>query len=311
MTMLPRVLVTFGSKRGGTAGIAAQIGETLRAEGNAVDVLPVGEVGDLSRYDAVVIGGALYMARWVRSARRFVRRNAEALNRLPVWMFSSGPLDATAAEHDIPPTSSVRTLMAIAGARGHATFGGRLEPDARGFPAAQMAKQRSGDWRDPAQIARWARDVGHDLAAIPARAPLDRVREPRPNRFAGVLCLVVGLFAIGGGLGLVARPDGSALGLPLSVLDHAPFASFLVPGLLLLVVVGVGSMLAGVLVLRDGQRYAPVAFAAGGAQLIWIVAQMIMLRSINGLQIACFAAALAILAASRPHGVSIMRPSRA
>ena len=49
------------------------------------------------------------------------------------------------------------------GARGHATFGGRLSPDASGFPASAMAKKQAGDWRDPAQVRAWALLIARQL----------------------------------------------------------------------------------------------------------------------------------------------------
>jgi menaquinone-dependent protoporphyrinogen oxidase len=91
-----RVLVTFGSKRGGTAEIATAIADTLRAQGLTVDCVRAAGVRDIARYDAFVVGGALYAARWIREARRFVNRNAATLRARPVWMFSSGPLDDSA-----------------------------------------------------------------------------------------------------------------------------------------------------------------------------------------------------------------------
>lgn len=48
--------------------------------------------------------------------------------------------------------------MARIGARGQVTFGGRLSPDAKGFPASAMAKTRAGDWRDAAHVRRWVND---------------------------------------------------------------------------------------------------------------------------------------------------------
>jgi menaquinone-dependent protoporphyrinogen oxidase len=48
-------------------------------------------------------------------------------------------------------------------ARGHVTFGGRLSPDATGFSARSMAKEHSGDWRDPAQVEAWAKTVATQL----------------------------------------------------------------------------------------------------------------------------------------------------
>jgi hypothetical protein len=55
---------------------------------------------------------------------------------VPFWFFSSGPLDDWSEDRDIPPTLQVQTLLDRVGALGHVTFGGRLAPDARGFPAS-------------------------------------------------------------------------------------------------------------------------------------------------------------------------------
>jgi menaquinone-dependent protoporphyrinogen oxidase len=45
------------------------------------------------------------------------------------------------------------------------TFGGRLLPDASGFPASAMAKKNSGDWRDARHVGRWVSAVVDELAA--------------------------------------------------------------------------------------------------------------------------------------------------
>jgi menaquinone-dependent protoporphyrinogen oxidase len=161
-----RVLVAYGSKRGGTAGLAGMLGDELRAAGADVVVADARRVQGVSGYDAVIVGGALYANRWHRSARRFIRRFASVLGSLPVWLFSSGPLDGSAPESDIPPVRHVLAAMERVGGRGHMTFGGRLEPDVRGFPASAMAKKTAGDWRDPQHVARWARAIMSELTAV-------------------------------------------------------------------------------------------------------------------------------------------------
>jgi menaquinone-dependent protoporphyrinogen oxidase len=72
-------------------------------------------------------------------------------------------LDDSARNGRVPPVRQVAKLMERVGARGHTTFGGRLEPDAKGFPANVMAKKRSGDWRDPEQVREFALDVVRSL----------------------------------------------------------------------------------------------------------------------------------------------------
>ena len=158
-----QVLVVYGSKMGGTEGIAQILADELGARGATVTVADAATDPDPAGADAVVVGGGLYAGRWVKSVRRWVKQHDEALREVPVWCYSSGPLDDSATEHEIPETSSVHKLMARVGARGHLTFGGRLPADAQGFPAASMAKDHAGDWRDADQIRAWADDVADAL----------------------------------------------------------------------------------------------------------------------------------------------------
>src|SRR5512133_2256422 len=93
-----RILVTYGSKMGGTAGIAELVGQALTDAGFQADVRPVSEADNIEAYDAVLVGGALYSGRWHRRARRFVKRHASTLRTRPVLLFSSGPLNGSSAE---------------------------------------------------------------------------------------------------------------------------------------------------------------------------------------------------------------------
>jgi len=158
-----RVLITYGSKRGGTQGLAHMVADGLREQGMIVDVLPPAQVRRLDGYDAVVVGGALYAFHWHKAARRFVKKHTAELRQRPTYFFSSGPLDDSASRGEIPPVKGVSALMDRVGARGHVTFGGRLSPHARGFPATAMAKKLAGDWRDAAQVRSWTRTVGSQL----------------------------------------------------------------------------------------------------------------------------------------------------
>ena len=153
------VLVTYGSKRGGTKGLAEMVATDLREEGLQVDLVAPNQVKRLDEYEAVVVGGALYAFRWHRAAKRFVKRHTDELRERPVFFFSSGPLDDSATTKDIPPVKGVQALMERVEARGHITFGGRLSPDAKGFPASAMAQKKAGDWRDPAQVRAWVRSI--------------------------------------------------------------------------------------------------------------------------------------------------------
>jgi menaquinone-dependent protoporphyrinogen oxidase len=158
-----RILVTYGSTRGGTQGLAEMVAGDLHADGFEVTVLPPWQVRRLDGYDAAIVGGALYAGRWHRAARRFVKRHAAEIRQRPAFFFSSGPLDDSAARAEIPPVKGVKALMEKTGVREHVTFGGRLRPDARGFPASAMAKKLAGDWRDDEHVKQWTRMIASQL----------------------------------------------------------------------------------------------------------------------------------------------------
>ncbi|MHC3469865.1 flavodoxin domain-containing protein [Streptomyces sp. 7R007] len=162
--MPARVLVAYGSTNGSTAEIAEVVAEVLRKEGLTADTASAATAGDVTPYDAVVVGGALYAARWHRDARRFLRRHRRALADRPLWLFSSGPLDASATDRDIPPVAYVRRAVTRLDAREHATFGGCLQEGAKGRIAQAIVRNgKGGDFRDFPAIEAWAAGIADTL----------------------------------------------------------------------------------------------------------------------------------------------------
>ncbi|MFJ1967330.1 flavodoxin domain-containing protein [Streptomyces sp. NPDC087903] len=162
--MTDTVLVTYGTTNGSTAEIAEAVADVLRKDGLTVESRPARSVTDVARYDAVVVGGGLYGGRWHKDARRFVRRHRSALAERPLWLFSSGPLDASASERDIPPVRGVRRTMIRLDARQHVTFGGCLEEGARGRVAGMILRSgKGGDFRDFGVIQAWAHGIADEL----------------------------------------------------------------------------------------------------------------------------------------------------
>lgn len=159
------MLVAFGSTNGSTAEIAGTVGELLRGRGFLVDVVAAGDVVDVREYDAVILGGAIYMDRWHKASRRFARRFAGELTMKPVWLFSSGPLDPSADEAVIEPVPSAARALQLLGARGHATFGGCLSTEARGCfgIAGRMGRRAAADFRNFDSIRAWASDIAVEL----------------------------------------------------------------------------------------------------------------------------------------------------
>ncbi|WP_030610315.1 flavodoxin domain-containing protein [Streptomyces fulvoviolaceus] len=164
--MTVNVLVAYGTTNGSTARIAEAVAAVLRKEGFTSEALPAAAVTRVTPYDAVVVGGALYAGRWHKDARRFLRRHGKDLAGRPLWLFSSGPLDASAAERDIPPVPGLKRAMTRLDARGHVTFGGCLEEGAKGLVARMILRDdKGGDFRDFGLIEEWAARIAKELAA--------------------------------------------------------------------------------------------------------------------------------------------------
>jgi menaquinone-dependent protoporphyrinogen oxidase len=166
MTM--QVLVAYATKHGSTGEIAEAVGATLRDAGLDVDVRGAREVQTLAPYGAVVLGSALYSAHWQRDANRFVKRHLAELQRRPVWLFSSGPLDHSAEFADIPLTEHVAADVSPIGARGHRTFGGRLLAGTPGVDASMLATHHVGDFRHWDHIRAWAGEIARVLVETAA-----------------------------------------------------------------------------------------------------------------------------------------------
>ena len=126
---------------------------------------------------------------------------------------------------------------------------------------------------------------------------------PRPERgpaawIAIVALLILGIGASAGGVALVVKPDGSVMHMPMTYLQHSPFADYLVPGLILGSVFGVGSLVVAALGLLR-LRIAPfLAFAIGCGQMIWILVQLGMIRELSFLHPTMFGVGLVIASAS-------------
>lgn len=167
-----KALIVYGTKNGGTAGLAHMIGTAFEREGWSVEVRDAADAPGIGDVDAVVVGGGLYMNRWVPSVRQWVRRHEATLKVVPVWFFSSGPLDDSARAGDLAPVPGVAKLAGRIEISGHMTFGGYLDKHPKGFVAGRMARRYAGDWRDPEQVAEWVHHICRQtqvVASIPAQ----------------------------------------------------------------------------------------------------------------------------------------------
>ncbi|MFN8533228.1 MAG: flavodoxin domain-containing protein [Dehalococcoidia bacterium] len=160
-----KVLISAASRHGSTEEIAEAIGAELRRLGLDAEVRPIDEVGDLTGYDAAVIGSAVYLGRWQPAARQVIEREEAVLRGLPVWLFSSGPLGADDHASAAEP-SDLAALLERSGARGHRVFVGKLDRDQLGLGerlVSAVVQAPEGDFRDWTAIRAWADEIAAAL----------------------------------------------------------------------------------------------------------------------------------------------------
>lgn len=171
------LLIAYATKHEATAGIAERIAATLHQMGQSVHVQPIESVGDLTRYEAFVIGSAVYYGSWMKEAVEFVRDNRETLATHPTWLFSSGPTgDAALAD----PKEMAELKEAI-GPREHRVFAGKLDRHTLSIAermVVSVVKAPKGDFRDWEAIDAWAEGIARTLTPTPAT--VGEVR-PRPQ----------------------------------------------------------------------------------------------------------------------------------
>jgi menaquinone-dependent protoporphyrinogen oxidase len=169
----PRVLVSAASRHGATAEIAQAIGQALSERGLSVVVIPPGDVRSLDGYDAVIIGSAVYMGHWLDPAKDLVNRFHETLTGRPVWLFSSGavgkPSSRLARSMDQDPTD-LSGMLEATHARDHRRFAGKLDRRVLSIPqraSLLVFRGLNGDFRDWADIRRWAEGIARQLTLAP------------------------------------------------------------------------------------------------------------------------------------------------
>jgi menaquinone-dependent protoporphyrinogen oxidase len=159
------VLVAYASKHGSTQGIAERIAEQLRHLGKQAEARSVDVVSDPSSYEALVIGSAIYYESWLKEATEWVRHHQAILARLPVWLFSVGPLGTDFLDSEQQPKEKEEFQQAIE-PREQRSFFGVLDPSGLSFAERMLAKALRapvGDFRNWEAIDAWAAGIARDL----------------------------------------------------------------------------------------------------------------------------------------------------
>ncbi len=173
--MSNKILVTYASRVGSTAGVAEAIGKTLSESGAEVEVCPMKDVTDLAPYHAVVAGSAIQAAQWLPEAMQFVQTHQATLTQKPFAAFLVCMTLAMpkADQYRSFVADFMKPVRALVKPVSEGLFAGALDIDK--IPSFRdrlkfrlsvaLGVWKAGDHRDWAAIRAWAADLKPLLAA--------------------------------------------------------------------------------------------------------------------------------------------------
>jgi len=100
----------------------------------------------------------------------------------------------------------------------------------------------------------------------------------------GALQVFIGVGGVVGGYSFITDPSGAGLGMTTESLAASPFSDYLIPGIVLLIVNGLGQLVGGLFTLMRWRRAGVVAMGLGGLLVLWVLAQVLWLGLSSGLQ---------------------------
>ena len=166
-----KILLAYASRYGSTQEVAETITATLREAGFEVDIQPMDEVNALDQYDAVVVGAAIYNARWHPDAHKFLSQHQETLTQLPVAIFALGPLSTSDAamqrsrhqlEKELEKYPWLKPVAVV-------MFVGKMDPTKLGFFERIMST--ASDHMDWEAIRTWANELPTQLQQVEILRP--------------------------------------------------------------------------------------------------------------------------------------------
>ena len=167
--MMDKILVTYASRTGNTAGVADAIGKTLTDLGETVDIMRMQDVADVSPYRAVIAGSAIRAGKWLPEAMEFIQTQKSVLAQKPVAAFLVCMTLAMPKAEEYRPhvTTWLDPVKAIIKPVSEGLFAGSLDireitsfADRLKFRLSVMfGVWKEGDHRDWDAIGKWAESL--------------------------------------------------------------------------------------------------------------------------------------------------------
>lgn len=100
----------------------------------------------------------------------------------------------------------------------------------------------------------------------------------------GILQLFISIAAVPAGIGFIFDPSGENLGMTVELIERSPFNDYLIPGIILFAVNGIGSLIGSLLSFFKNNHAGAVGLVLGIALIIWILAQVYWMGLVSWLQ---------------------------
>lgn len=167
---MKRILVTYATRAGSTAEVAACVAEELSAVGATVETIPIKAVTGVNPYDAVIIGSASRMGHWLPAAVGFVKAHRERMSQIPTAYFLvSGFLREDTPEMRKTVLAYLDPVRDALEPASIGLFAGKMDYHGLSWLDRTIARalgSNEGDWRDSEAIRTWAHQLPEML--VPA-----------------------------------------------------------------------------------------------------------------------------------------------
>ncbi len=161
-----QILVAYATRAGSTAGIAEAVAEVLRDAWYTADLSLIKPDLLPDAYDAVILGGPIYMGS-MREVEEYVRAHHAALESRFRAAFAVGMSFVKDDEEKLAAARDpLKKAISPLEPEHLGYFAGRTDPARLSFlqrVALKVVGSPIGDFRDYAAIKAWAREVSGDL----------------------------------------------------------------------------------------------------------------------------------------------------
>ena len=172
------VLIAYDTIHGSTAEVGDRIGKNLCDQGFRVDLLLAAHVEDISGYDTVIVGSAIYKFAWLKNAKAFLQKNQPTLAQLPTAYFIVGASmsEDTPENREAVKKAFVEPVLeefADITPRSIGLFGGAVDFAANEYNLFEwvvlkilgliLGYTESADWRNWDAIDSWSKELAGEL----------------------------------------------------------------------------------------------------------------------------------------------------